>query len=215
LSENLASNLQALRAREIPFEVFHRRTRDEWRRMAVALHRRYTLPPGVTADDVEQEMLFGCWVAVSRWEDDRGVSLVSYVVWGAHNRAQKWIQRQRGVNQHTRRGPAGYAFCASALTRDGDDGGPRVLENATAGARDRERDLDVQALLAMIPRVASSEAGKQALRRFFEQMGDVEKAAEAFYGDPEHRWLFRLESRHHARSIITQEVRRLRAVLAE
>lgn len=214
MSESLTEHLRALRAKEASFGVFHHRTREEWRRMAIALHRRYNLPPSVTADDVEQEMLFGCWIAVEQWEDDRGVSLASYVVWSAHNRAQKWIHRQRGVNQHTRKGPSGYAFCAAALTNDAGQGSS-ALENASEGPRDRERDIDVQALLAVIPRVAGSEAGRQALLRFIEHGGDEEKAATAFYGDAEHRWLFRLESRHHAMSIIKQEVRKLRAVLTQ
>jgi DNA-directed RNA polymerase specialized sigma24 family protein len=206
--------LRALHRKEITFAVFYARTRTDWRRMAVSLHKHWKLPPTVTSDDIEQEMLIGAWQALRKWELGRA-SLDGFVIWNAHNKAQKWIHQQRGCNLHTRRGPSQYAWCIAMLARDGEDGGSRVLENHTDGAPDSERDMDIDRLLAELPAAVMDDAGRHGLKRLIENEGDEERASCALYGDEEHRTVFGLKSPEHAKKVIRAGVRSVRRALLE
>ena len=210
MGESLAVQLRALHSKDINFSAFHRRTRVEWRRMATALHRRYALPPSVTAEDVAQEMLLAAYRAVERW--DGRMTLDGYVVWCAHNAAQKWIHKQRHCNLHTRKGPSYFPLSASMLARED---GSSVLDDATPGAPDSERNMDVERALEKVARFSSdqSEAQRKALAYYVEAGADEELAAAKLWGDGP---LFRVRDPEHARKIVRGEVRRLReAVLSD
>ena len=178
--------------------------------MARVLHKRYTLPPGVSREDVEQEMLLAAWRAVESWEEGRA-SLVGYVVWSAHSCASKYLHKQRGADQHTRKGPGRYALNASLIQRED---GTSVLDEATRGAPDSERQLDVESALEKVARFSEdqSEAQRKALIYYVEEQADEERAARRLL---QHGELFRVRSPEHARRIVKGEVRRLRhAVLS-
>lgn len=208
----LAEGLRALREEKITFRQFYARTREEWHRMAVVLHRHWKLPPTVTVDDVEQELLLHAWVFVPQWDPEKGSSLAGYVVWNAHDKTLKWIHKQRSCNQHTRKGRSEFAYCISMLAREGEEGSS-LLERHADGSPDSEQTLDYGNLLDALPGAAGTEAGKVALERFIAAAGDVEEAARSFHADSEHRYLFRLRSRKHAAEIITREVRGVRRML--
>lgn len=205
MSQNLSQQLRALRAGEITFTAFHRGTREDWRRMAIALHRRYSLPPSCSPEDVEQEMLFGAYIAVGKWEERRA-SLVGYVVWSAHSRATKWVHRQRGVEQHTCKGPSRFALNASSIARED---GTSVLDDATTGWPDSERQLDLDAALEKVASFSAdqSEAQRKALEYYVDLGADVDRAAARLW---EHGPLLRLRDREHAREVVCREVARLR-----
>jgi DNA-directed RNA polymerase specialized sigma24 family protein len=214
MSHVLAASLRVLHSKTITFQQFYRLTKPEWSRMATSLHKQWKLPPAVSADDVEQEMLKAAWRALPRW-NPRKAPLVRFVVFEAHDKAVKWIHKQRGCNLHTRKGPSQYAWCIATLARDGEDGGSRVLENATDGAPSSERVIDYERFLDELPDAASSEAGRVALQRFIEHAGDEEKAARAMHADKRHRFLFSIESPAHAKQIIRQELRSVRRTLLD
>jgi hypothetical protein len=216
MSRELGSALRALHAKQITFSDFYRQTRVEWRRMSAALYKAYRLPPTVTRDDVEQEMLLWAWHAITKWDPHRpnAASLDGYVIWTAHEKAEKWIHKQRSVNQHRRKGPSGFACCLAMLSRTG-EGESRVLQDASVEGPERERVLDASAILAALPSVSPTEAGKQALRQFVAHEGDEDAAAAALYGNVEHRYLFRLKNRAQARALVRSEVRFARRAILE
>lgn len=213
MSHMLDAELRALHAKRIPFRQFYLRTRSEWQRMATALHRRWHLPPTVTIDDVEQEMLLGAWISIGKWEAHRGPMLAVFVVWGAHNHATKWIHKQRGCNLHTRKGVSQYAWCVSSMARD--DGASSVIENYADGAPCADDVLDAADLLRAIPEAASTMAGRAALQLFIAAGGDVDQAARAWHADKEHRRLFELRTVDDAKRIIENEVWSVRRTLTQ
>ena len=85
-------------------------TRDEWfasqdgriQAMARNLHRRWFLPAGVTADDVEQEIRLGMLLAWDRWDPKYGRPRDQYLRLSSIAAAKSWIHAQRGA--HKRRG---------------------------------------------------------------------------------------------------------------
>lgn len=215
MSETLDVHLRALHAETLTFTQFYRLTRREWGRMSTALHRNWKLPPTVTVDDVEQEMLLGGWLAARKWSPTKGMALTPYVVWCAHSRATRWIHKQRGVEQHRRKGASQFAWCVTSMARDADVAA-RILENHQDGTPLAEEAHDYGALLARIPDVSTTEAGKAGLRYFFAAGGDVDRAAREMHANKEHRELFELgRTPRLARAIIRDEVRGVRALLSD
>src|SRR5271157_5625202 len=169
----LAPALAALQAERITFRAFYRETRLDWSRMATALHRNWHLPPTVTIDDVEQELLLGAWQSVGRWSPTAGMTLVGYVVWVAHNHATRWIHRQRQCDTHTRRGESRYAWCCSSIGKDA-EASARILENYASGAAPVDEQHDYATMLRDLPEVSTSLAGRAALRALIDAEGDTE-----------------------------------------
>lgn len=218
MTERLATELAHLRARRITFTQFYRATKEDWSCMATTLHKHWQLPPTVTVDDVEQELLLGGWMAVlgpkkGRWAPGRGMTLEGYVVWTAHSRTTKWIHKQRGCEQHRRKGPSQYAWCISAIARDADVG-QRILENHADGRASSEDKVDYGDILRAIPTIATTEAGKVGLQHFIASGGDIEAAAKTWHANKDHRQLFELgRTPERAKKIIQGEIRSVRSAL--
>jgi sigma-70-like protein len=210
----LATELRALRAKKTTFTAFYRATRQEWQRMALALHRNWRLPPTVTVDDVEQELLLGAWLAVRKFLPSKGMTLVGYVVWCSHSRATKWVHKQRGAEQHRRKGTSQFAICVSATARD-PEAAARLLESRADGAPSAEDALDYAHFLRAVPELSPTAAGREALRYFLDAHGNVDVAAREWHANREHRELFSLgrSPKGKARQIIRDEVRGVRRAL--
>jgi hypothetical protein len=204
---DLDGQLHALRAKKITFRQFYLATRQDWQRMAAALLRHWRVPPSVTVDDVEQELLLAGWKFISKWDETRETSLAGYVVWNAHDKATKWLHVQRGVERHRRKGPSRFAFCISSLVSD-EEGATRILSRMTTESS--EDSFDYSQMLKMVPEAALTEIGRTALRRFIDAGGDAERAARLWYADPGQRFLFGLRSQDAAKKVIKNEVRSVR-----
>jgi hypothetical protein len=212
---SIGEELEKVQRRETSFDAFWRTTRREWSMMAVALYRRWErqLPPAISVQDVEQELLLGAWVAVRRWKPGKA-SLPAFVIWTAQNRTKKWLHKQRGTNQHTRKGPSTFAYCVSMLAKDGQPDMPDVIERALSGEVSREEAEDYADVLSGLHRATTSEAGAHAIRCFVAAAGDFDKASSAFVADEDARLLFRVRSKRQARRLIEDELRSVRRVFA-
>ncbi len=58
---------------------------------------RWKVPQAVELEDVVQEMRFGVWDAVGRWDPKHGVSIERFVVYQVTDRSKKWIHKQRNA----------------------------------------------------------------------------------------------------------------------
>jgi DNA-directed RNA polymerase specialized sigma24 family protein len=210
MASNLSTELHALRTKQITFRSFYQRTRADWHRMAVALFRDWKLPPTVTVDDVEQELLLGAWIALGRWKAG-GMPLGGYVCWCAHNKATRWIHMQRQCNKHTRKGPGQYAWCVSALMKEGNSSA-QLLESYADERPLVEDAHDYGEMLRLLPEVAQTFAGRAALHALIAAGGDVDVAVRAWIANPLDKRLFSLTPKS-ARTIIKDEVWRARRVL--
>ena len=211
MATRLAEELARLREKEITFRAFYSRTREDWQRMAAALYRHWKLPPTVTQDDVEQEMLLAAWNVLPRW-DPALAPLDSFVVYAAHDKALKWIHKQRGCNQHTRKGRSEFARCLSMLAKEGAEERDFLERYVGALPADAEHVLDCDAVLGMLPDVAPSEAERRGMKHFIAQGGDLEKASTSYYAD-EHRRLLGIGNRAQARTVIQGSIRNVRRTL--
>lgn len=67
--------------------------------MAGALLQRWAPSAAVGVEDVVQELMVGILWALKRYDPARG-ELARYVVYNAHDKAKKWLHKQRGANLH-------------------------------------------------------------------------------------------------------------------
>ncbi len=212
---SIGEELEKVHRREIDFDAFVRRTRRDWAMMATGLYRRWErqIPPAISLADVEQELLLGAWVGVRRWKPGKA-SLPAFVIWTACSRTKKWLHKQRGANQHTRKGPSTFAYCVSMLAKESQPDMPDVVERALSGEVSREEAEDYADVLSSLHQASTSEAGAHAIRCFVGAAGDFDKAAIAFLADEDARLLFRVRSKKQARRLIEDELRSVRRVFA-
>ena len=217
-SQNMATQLRRLYDGELSFDKFYASTKKEWRLLSAYLWRRWTLPAGVTRDDVEQEMLLGVWLKLPKWDATKA-ELESFIVWNACDRAKKWIHKQRGANRHRHAdaSPGRYdkAFSSLAGTRETPEAFDRRLDAMMKTQEpDQEERVDFARLICMIPERCDSERGRQAVRYFIEASGDAKAAGEMWFADCEERFRFRLGGEQEAVGIVNHELRLLQESFA-
>lgn len=211
----MSERLRTLHAGETTFAAFYAATRPEWRRMALSICRRWSLPCGVMVEDVEQEMLLGAWRALGRWDPARA-SLVGFVVFSARSAASKWIHKQRGARRWDGHSPSEFPIAVSRLLRPGSHISPeRMLERLAGGGSCASERLDFSRMLALVPGCATSERGRQVLAVLLDADGDERVAAAALFDDVVARLEYQLQSARHAVSVVRRERARLRALLVE
>lgn len=128
MASRMQSACEALRAGEIDFGEFERRTRDDWRRLARHMRGRWRVPPSLDSEDVRQVMLLAAWHAAQQWDPTRGVAIHRHVVWRALDKAQKEIHRARGALRWDGKAPSRSALVVSPVTEDGEPRDRRAAE---------------------------------------------------------------------------------------
>jgi hypothetical protein len=197
--------LALLRAGEIDFATFARRTQRHWQRMAAALMRRWPLPAGVERTDVEQELLLAAWRLVPLWDPKRGPSLHHFVAWNASVVAKKWLHKQRRAKRLDDHAPSRHALAFGSLVGEDDD--PERWDRMLREAYDAERLLEWRQ--GLVDRVARAMVGQEAqvLLLLAGVQGDVEAAAVALYAEPRIRLALRLGNEEAARRVVRRVAR--------
>lgn len=101
---------------EWSIDRFLRATASQWEALARYLHRRWSCPEGVTAEDVAQELRVAAWVAILRWDPTRGVTATKFVLWQASTAAKKWIHKQRAALRRSDRSPSRHAVAVATMS---------------------------------------------------------------------------------------------------
>lgn len=81
----------------LTFDHFVMKTRPHWRRLAKYIMRRWRIPAWTAAEDVEQELQLGAWMAIWNWQPGRGPTLAGYVIYNAVDKAKKECHKWRGA----------------------------------------------------------------------------------------------------------------------
>ena len=117
----LARHLEQLRNQRITFDEFARATRSDWRTLAQYMLHKWRAPSAIEPEDVEQELLTGCWSALDRYDperigfDGKPVSLRRYAVFHAVTHAKRWLHRQRGATRDGDGEPSRFPVCERDL----------------------------------------------------------------------------------------------------
>lgn len=82
------------------FDSFAQATQVRWNRLARMILRRWRQPSWVTLDDVTQDLLFGAWQSIGKWDASRTPRIEIFLVWSAVVQAKRKAHKARGANMH-------------------------------------------------------------------------------------------------------------------
>jgi DNA-directed RNA polymerase specialized sigma24 family protein len=190
--------LEKLRDGEASFAEFAAGTANDWRLLSFWLLRRWSLPPAVSEEDVQQEMLLECWRSVPLWSPDGGQPLKKWVVYRSVASAKEWLHKQR--NSYKRRGSKASRFplAFSALTEREVD----LIDYWAFRAPTQETNLFRREVLSATLGRCRSDRDHYVVVAVIEAMGDIEGAVEWLYSDVNIRRRCRFGSRADARRAI-------------
>lgn len=94
--------LPKLRAGRVTADAFFRATADDFLRMGAKLMKSYDLPACVELEDVAQELRIQLLAAVPRWDCTAGKGLAEFVIFVAHSKTRKWLDRAREASRSTK-----------------------------------------------------------------------------------------------------------------
>lgn len=175
---------------EISFEKFDKLTSPHWRLLATHLHNRWPAP-GVSPEDVFQELRIAAWSFQAKYDPSRGVSPARFLTWNCADKAKKWIHVQRGAILHGSSDKAPSRFLNLSSDED------------TTQAGSYELSEEVLDLLQTVKNMLSSAAVKERLSiAAFVRQGSIEGAATEIYNDPSSRLALRLSCQDAALKIV-------------
>ena len=90
---------RAVSTGSISFAQFATITRSLWVYLANRMLKRWPPGPGVSVDDVTQDLLLSAWEAFGHYDQSRGVAVNRYVLFNAIDKAKKSLHRARGAGQ--------------------------------------------------------------------------------------------------------------------
>jgi hypothetical protein len=171
------------------FTKFAAATRGLWAHHARVILSRWRSPANVTEDDLVQEMLLACWLAVhgckvvptdgddpltgyhiAPWSPERGPSLRTYVTFHAIDKARKFLHKKRRAGHLGGAGPSRFEMPFSAFAREGDeDFDPDRFVPAVPASQEHE--------LART-RVLAGAGEFRAIIEVFERTSSLDAAAE-------------------------------------
>jgi len=159
------------------FAEFVRRTRSQWRSMAMGLMRRWKCPADVELEDVVQEMLLAVFAVLPDYDPTRGKTLKQYVQWNANNRAKKWMHRQRGALRRDDRAKSRHPIAMSRLSSHALTDCPPFEEWLIVDG-DQEEDSEKARHIAMIDRLFAGDVRvRETVRIVVKVDGDLTSAA--------------------------------------
>lgn len=152
------------------WDEFHAEYAKQLRAMAFLLRKKFHAPAGVSAEDIEQEMLLSTWVSFMKYDPTRGnMPIQNFAVMSAKHHGIRVLNEQRNAVLRDSKAPSRVPVSFSELGVDQID----VEENG----RQHDAAVFLQAMDRML-NAARSDAEKSAIRSWVESGFDDEVAAE-------------------------------------
>lgn len=202
---SLETTLALVRDGRIGFEQLMTDAQRQFRAMAAYLARRWTPPAWMTLEDIEQELYLGAWKHLWEWEEGRGPSLGTYVVYNSISSAKRSLHKARGaklsgspdknpsrIEKPLSVFPEGEALAAAMLAED------PVQEEALILAEDRD------AAMKRAFEACETSRERVAVLAIIEG-GSIEGGAAVLYDDMRTRVALRLGSEKHAERWVFRE----------
>jgi RNA polymerase sigma factor (sigma-70 family) len=98
--DTFGERARAFHAGEIDLNKFFREVRPVLEACAAKMLRHWRAPVSVDREDLVQELMVGCIKPFKRYDPTRDVDVGRYVLWNAHDKAKKWLHKQRGAKLH-------------------------------------------------------------------------------------------------------------------
>ena len=198
----MRAELEQLHGGELRFDQFLDATRVDWRLLSGYLVRRWSVPPCVDIEDVEQELLLACWEHVPRYDPTKGRDIKSYVVFNSCDRAKRWLHGQRAALRRRDGAPSRHPLAFSGITED-----ELTLVDYVVFTKPVQEQVVVEreALDHAFKR-CRNERDHLCVVAIVEAMGDIERAADWLYDDFNTRRRCRFNCREDVRRAIRRTV---------
>jgi RNA polymerase sigma factor (sigma-70 family) len=163
--------------------------------MARSYLRRWKTPIAVGEEDVVQELRLGAWLALNRYEPDRGgMTPAAYAMIGARTHAQGWIHGQRNAVRRHGTSPSRFPMAESGLGYE--------LERATASRQEAAVEFSQRLHIALAGCVDSQE--REVFAVLLDEGFDIDAASG--------RLVDTCGSAKHARAQVRSAVQRMERV---
>lgn len=219
MSRGFRDALLRLRERPDDYASFARETREVWEKFARYLARRWKLPLGVDEADVVQELQFAGWLALGRWDPERGKGVDEYVRYNAIDKAKKWLHKQRDSYRRDGSAPSRAPTVFSAFERPDDEPGSAQDRIAWVGPSQEEAVLAADlgrelagAFGALADRLPFRE--REALAAVAACSGSLDEAAGLISRDRALCLALRVGSDDEAESVVRRSVSRALEMIA-
>lgn len=192
------AELHAYQRGDITFGRFVVATRKTWRALATHLLGRWKAPPGVSVEDMEQELLLACWRVIPKWEPGKA-ALVRFVVYNCCDKAKKWLHKQRNAYRRDDKSPSRFPTSLAALGLE-EHVEERLMAGVSTPALAEDEMVRREALLS----VPSDDLPFM----LYQQSGSIERAAAAIQGNATARFVLHSTSMDAARAMVERSIER-------
>lgn len=201
----MQAELTAFYRGEISFTQFARLTNSSWRALATTLLRKWQAP-GVSVEDLQQELLFACSVMIPRFDAARGVSLQKFIVYNTCDKAKKWLHRQRNAYRRDDNSPGRFPISWSSLGLE-EHQEEWILGNVAVEASQEERLIERELQIERQQVIASIPTDDLAFM-YYQQAGSVDEAAAAIHANPRASLALRAVTLDDAREQVERSIER-------
>ncbi len=202
----MQAELTAYHRGEIDFTRFSRLTAKTWSALAAHLLRKWQAPPGVSVEDLQQELLFACWKMVPRYDPSRKVSLQKFVVYNTCDKAKKWLHKQRNAYRRDDKAPSRFPASLASLGLE-EHVEERLMAGVAVPPSQEERLVDAEFEAEVRARIASLPTNDLAFM-YYQRYGSVEAAALALLTSPRASIALRVQSIEAARLAVDRSLER-------
>ena len=180
--QGLNDVLMDLREGRIDLARFFQLAEKDIQRMADALYSRWVLPPGVSSEDLCQEMRVG--VLMHRWDlgwvpgthNKKGalISISVHFNWRMHVHGKRWLHEQRGAHRRSGHAMSEFPICMAYFRDDEYEGDEFDRFGQTIDSSAAQEQADKEVILAAYDKLPFEKATAWAV---YVAEGDEEQAA--------------------------------------
>lgn len=182
-------------------EQWCREHRKDIARFARWLLKRWSVPAGVTADDVEQELRLGAVLALRDYDESRGsMTRDKFVWWSAVSHAKRWIHTQRGALRRSGHSPSTHPVLAPVDMDEWRD---------VSGDTPQDTAAEFLEVLRLALAACRTERERVCLGALIDARLDVGEASGAVLRDPEMKRICNATGPRHARVLVRRSAQRL------
>lgn len=190
---------------------FIERTREDWRRVALQIMRRWEVPIWFGVEDLEQELALSAWRAIASYEVSRGgMTIGAFVMWSAFAAGKRAIHKAR-LGKRPHRGESiarsQHEHLAADLFSSWDEPPPDAIDAITSEEPTQEIEASRASTVRLLMSRARNTVELYALRALAATGGkSIDDAAALLYDDETARLKCRLVSEEHAEREVARAV---------
>lgn len=208
--DTFGERARAYHSGEITLDKFFKEVRPVLDACAAKMLRHWRAPASVDREDLVQELMVGCLRPFKKYDPARGDSVGRYVLWNAHDKAKKWLHKQRGAKLHGNAdsSPSRFPSYLGDIGRDreGHDFEPERVVEALVCEHQAEGYMIRRETYRQVFKKTRDVEVRWGTLALDQADGNIEEAASILYEDFDVRCHLRLFNEADARKIVVTAV---------